>query len=72
VTLPLAAAAARLRGKPGRPKTRPEREGLTVKGRAHPATVIERDARLAMLRALRSLNLDLEPLRDRPGRPPGR
>src|SRR5262245_2448137 len=49
-----------------------KREGLTIKGRAHPATVIERDARLAMLRALRQLNLDLEPLRDRPGRPPGR
>jgi phage terminase small subunit len=49
-----------------------KREGLTVKGKAHPATVIERDARLAMLRALRQLNLDVEPLRDQPGRPPGR
>jgi phage terminase small subunit len=49
-----------------------KRDGLTLKGRAHPCTVVERDARLAMLRALRSLNLDLEPLRDRPGRPPGR
>jgi hypothetical protein len=48
------------------------REGLVVKGKAHPATVIERDARLAMLRALRQLNLDVEPLRDKAGRPPGR
>src|SRR5438445_7129695 len=47
------------------------RDGLIVEGRAHPAVQIERDARLAMLRALRQLNLDLEPLRDGPGRPPG-
>jgi len=49
-----------------------KREGMTVKGRAHAATVIERDARLAMLKALRQLNLDIEPLRDKAGRPPGR
>ena len=48
------------------------RDGLTVNGRAHAATIVERDSRLAMLRALRSLNLDVEPLRDKPGRPPGR
>lgn len=40
--------------------------------RAHPAATIERDARAAMLSALKALNLDLEPLRDGAGRPPGR
>ena len=35
--------------------------------KAHPATIIERDAKSAMLNALRMLNLDLEPLRT--GRP---
>ncbi|WP_224982718.1 phage terminase small subunit P27 family [Geomonas agri] len=52
-------------------------EGLTVKDRfdqakAHPLTTVERDARAAMLAALKALNLDLEPLQDRPGRPVGR
>lgn len=47
------------------------KQGLMVKGRTHPAVLVERDARLAMLRALRQLGLDLEPLRDRPGRPGG-
>jgi P27 family predicted phage terminase small subunit len=54
-----------------------KREGLTTKDRfgqvkAHPATVIERDSRAAMLAALKQLNLDLEPLEQRPGRPGGR
>lgn len=53
------------------------KEGLTVKDRfdqakAHPLTTVERDARAAMLAALKALNLDLEPLQDRPGRPVGR
>ncbi|HVW69190.1 MAG TPA: P27 family phage terminase small subunit [Steroidobacteraceae bacterium] len=53
-----------------------KREGLTVKDRfgqakAHPAAVIERDSRAAMLAALKQLNLDLEPLEGRPGRPNG-
>ncbi len=39
--------------------------------RPNPATTIERDSRAAMLAALKSLNLDLEPLRDAAGRPPG-
>lgn len=39
--------------------------------RPNPATTIERDTRAAMLAALKSLNLDLEPLRDAAGRPPG-
>ena len=37
--------------------------------RPNPACVIERDSRSAMLMALKSLNLDLEPLHQRPGRP---
>jgi phage terminase small subunit len=48
------------------------KQGIVTNGKAHPATVVERDARLAMLRAFRQLNLDVEPLRDRPGQPPGR
>jgi P27 family predicted phage terminase small subunit len=40
--------------------------------RPNPATTIERDSRAAMLSALKALNLDLEPLRDAAGRPPGR
>lgn len=52
-------------------------EGLTVEDRflqkkAHPLTTVERDSRAAMMQALKSLNLDLEPLNDRPGRPDGR
>lgn len=39
--------------------------------RAHPLLVVERDARSAMLAALKQLNLDLEPLHDGPGRPGG-
>lgn len=40
--------------------------------KANPAVAMERDARSQMLAALKQLNLDLEPLRDGPGRPPGR
>jgi phage terminase small subunit len=48
-------------------------DGLMTKaGKLHPATTVERDARLAMLRAIRQLGLDVEPLRDGPGRPPGK
>lgn len=38
---------------------------------AHPAVAIERDSKATMERAFRALHLDLEPLRDGPGRPPG-
>lgn len=37
----------------------------------HPLLPAERDARAQMLSALKQLNLDIEPLRDAPGRPPG-
>ncbi|MDD2851846.1 MAG: phage terminase small subunit P27 family [Desulfuromonadaceae bacterium] len=52
-------------------------EGMQVADRfgqmkAHPLTVTERDSRSAMMQALKSLNLDLEPLNDRAGRPAGR
>src|SRR5690348_13925722 len=45
-----------------------KREGLTVNDKygqkkTHPAVIIERDARAAMLSALKQLNLDLEPLK---------
>lgn len=39
--------------------------------KSHPLLAIERDSRAAMLAALKALNLDLEPLRDKPGRPGG-
>ena len=39
--------------------------------RAHPAITTERDARSQMLMALKGLNLDLEPIKDGPGRPLG-
>ena len=35
----------------------------------NPACNLEKDARAGMLAAFRALNLDLEPLRDGPGRP---
>ncbi len=52
------------------------KKGLIVRDRfgqhkPHPAIAIERDSRHALLRNLRALNLDLEPLHDRPGRPAG-
>ena len=37
----------------------------------HPLLPVERDARAAFLAGLKALNLDLEPLRNGPGRPPG-
>ena len=40
--------------------------------RAHPAIIIERDSRAAMMSALRQLNLDLEPLRSSRPAPVGR
>jgi phage terminase small subunit len=40
--------------------------------KAHPAVIVEQNAKQTLLQSLKALNLDLEPLRDRPGRPPGR
>ena len=53
------------------------KDGLTVADRfgqikVHPLTVVERDSRSQMMAALRALNLDVQPLRDIPGRPGGR
>jgi hypothetical protein len=52
------------------------REGPTITDRfkqvkVHPAILIERDLTATFLAGLKALNLDLEPLRDRAGRPPG-
>jgi hypothetical protein len=52
-------------------------DGMTVQDRfgakkPHSLLPIERDSRAAFLAGLKALNLDLEPLRDRPGRPAGR
>lgn len=54
-----------------------QRDGMTVRDRfdqrkPHPLLPAERDARAQMLAALKALNLDVEPLHDRPGRPAGR
>lgn len=54
-----------------------DKVGLLVKDRfgavkPHPLIACERDARAAYLQALKQLNMDIEPLRDGPGRPPGR
>ena len=53
------------------------KDGQTVEDRfgqqkPHPLLATERDARSQLMLALKSLNLDLEPLRDGPGRPGGR
>ena len=54
-----------------------DREGLQVADRfgqlkSHPLLTTERDARAQMLQALKALNIDVEPLHDRPGRVQGR
>jgi phage terminase small subunit len=52
-------------------------EGLTVKGRygqslPHPCVKVENDSSASMIKAFKALNLDLEPLQNRVGRPAGR
>lgn len=54
-----------------------DKDGLTVRGdrgqiKAHPLLSVIRDSRAQFLMALKHLNLDIEPLRDTPGRPGGR
>jgi P27 family predicted phage terminase small subunit len=54
-----------------------EKDGMTVKDKfgqikPHPLLPIERDSRAAFLAGLKALNLDLEPLNSKPGRPRGR
>lgn len=49
-----------------------ETDGKVVNGREHALLKVQRDADKQAAAALRHLNLDLEPLRDGPGRPPGR
>jgi phage terminase small subunit len=53
-----------------------EAEGLTYYDRfnqvkSHPLLATVRDARSQKLAALKALNLDIEPLQNRPGRPEG-
>ena len=53
-----------------------KRDGSSVRDRwgqlkPHPLLPTERDARSQLLAGLKALNLDLEPLHDRPGRPSG-
>ncbi len=54
-----------------------DRDGMTFVDKAgqikcHPLLPVERDSRAAFLAGLKALNLDLEPLHDKPGRPAGR
>jgi len=52
------------------------KEGITSTDRfgqakVHPAVLVERDAKAGLLRALRAMNLQIEPLNDVAGRPAG-
>ena len=54
-----------------------DEDGLTVTDKfnqikPHPLLSNERDSRAAFLAGLKALNLDIEPLQNGPGRPPGR
>jgi P27 family predicted phage terminase small subunit len=43
-----------------------------LKPKVHPLCTVERDSRSQLLAGLKALNLDIEPLKDRVGRPGGR
>ena len=52
-------------------------QGITIKDRfgaikSHPLCAVLRDARAQVYMGVKSLNLDIMPLNDRVGRPPGR
>lgn len=52
------------------------KDGITSTDRfgqlkAHAVTLVERDSATTLLKCFKALNLDLEPLRDQAGRPPG-
>ncbi|MBA4389980.1 MAG: hypothetical protein C0399_03480 [Syntrophus sp. (in: bacteria)] len=54
-----------------------DKDGLTITDKfnqvkPHPLLPTERDSRAAFLAGLKALSLDIEPLRDKPGRPAGR
>lgn len=54
-----------------------DKQGLTVEGdrgqiKAHPLLSVVRFSRAQFLSGLKALNLDIEPLRDGPGRPGGK
>jgi len=58
-------------------QTEIDKEGLTVEGdrgqkKAHPLLSVVRFSRAQFLAGLKALNLDIEPLRDGPGRPGGK
>jgi P27 family predicted phage terminase small subunit len=54
-----------------------DKEGITTKDRfgqpkQHPATLVERDSKATLLRGLKAMGLDLEPLNEAAGRPIGK
>lgn len=71
--LAILAAACEAQDRTDAARAAVEADGLTIEGRygprAHPAVAIERDSRLAMLRALRELGLDLGTAESRPPSP---
>jgi hypothetical protein len=48
-----------------------DREGVSVDGKPHVLCKVMNDGQKTVLASLKALQLDMEPLRDGPGRPPG-